>query len=172
MYRKWLLPLAASFSMCFLVGCASNPNTPSKYDPSTSARLRLYFDSAYPIVIFNHKCYPIGYEPDLDVLDTQYRWDFAPNKTKGIPATRPGRYDEFFVKAGVPMTIRAASSNFDDAVYLTLEPGKDYEVFLDDNMLLTVRQIRANNGKVAADLLKVQSAKACPRWKHERKFAD
>ncbi|WP_145925282.1 hypothetical protein [Bordetella sp. H567] len=174
-----------------LAGCQS-ANVQSSYDPSTDARVRISMVSKWWKVWFNRSCYPVSFDPNIDKLDTAYRWDFAPNKTVGMPPGMRSPYDEYIVRAGMPITLGidlggvkgyVAPINggdvverhlyIKDFVYMTMNPGTDYEVFLDGNGKIVVQVLTTVDGKPHTERLDLPRAPECPKYvPKKRKFDD
>jgi len=180
-YGRWLGVFALS---AFLVGCGGSPYVLKTYDPQTDARIRVSMVSKFWRIYFNQPCVVRSWQPgDLDFQDLAYRWDFGPDKKVGMPAGMKSPYDEFIIKAGVPILVdinlHGATTvvdgytrdvYIDDAVALTPEPGSDYEAYLNTFGKIVVRRIWYVDGQLKTETPAISRPKQCPRYKREYKL--
>ncbi|WP_233237041.1 hypothetical protein [Bordetella sp. LUAb4] len=165
-----------------LGGCASSPNVSKVYDPKTDARLRVSLEiTKFWKVYFNQQCAPKSYQPDLDKLDTAYRWDFSSDKKVGMPPGIASPYDEFIIKAGMPIVITAyaglTTTNVngfkrevfvDEWTAMTMQPGTDYEAYLNTYGDIVIRSISYVDGKLTTASPTVTTPPVCPKYEWPR----
>lgn len=168
----------AMISLAVLVsGCAPNSQyLPKDYDPTASARLRVYFGPATRITL-NSTC-----------LDRSRSYSFEANNpmVRGIsntvigmpmPNTDQKYYSEYVVTAGIPIEIYSRgggwsapnaigvsmySPTFGDSITAVLEPGKDYEtLYQHPNTIL--RELVVVDGVVRAKSVAVKQSEICKK---------
>ncbi|OJA51094.1 hypothetical protein [Burkholderia ubonensis] len=179
MARKILMVLALGV---VLTGCASQSVENTAYDPTTDARIRVYFGTTTHFY-FNTAC-----EPKNGVLGfgrsgmavAKPRMLHLANTTIGMPVPDDAYryYDEYVIKANEPLTIALDKGGWSQVNgFVTTEmlqhvartfvpqPGTDYEAFASNRsssgLDLTVRKLSVIDAHVRTELVNARAAQKC-----------
>lgn len=158
-------------------GCApSSPYLPKEYDPTASARLRVYFGPATRITL-NHTCLDSSRSYSFEANDPMVRG--ISNTVIGMPMpdTDEKYYSEYVVTAGIPIDIYSRgggwsapnsigmsmySPEFGQSITSVLEPGKDYEtLYQAPNTVL--RELIVVDGVVRTKPVAVKKSEICKK---------
>jgi hypothetical protein len=156
-------------------GCApSSPYLPKEYDPTASARLRVYFGPATRITL-NHTCLDSSHSYSFEANDPLVRG--ISNTVIGMPMPNIDEkyYSEYVVTAGIPIDIYSRgggwsapnaigvsmhSPTFGQSITAVLEPGKDYEtLYQHPNTVL--RELVVVDGVVRTKPVPVKKPEVC-----------
>lgn len=156
-------------------GCApSSPYLPKAYDPTASARLRVYFGPPTRITL-NHTCLDSSRSYSFEANDPLVRG--ISNKVIGMPMPNIDEkyYSEYVVMAGIPINIYSRgggwsapnsigismhSTEFGQSITAVLEPGKDYEtLYQHPNTVL--RELVVVDGVVRTKPVAVKKPEVC-----------
>lgn len=156
-------------------GCAPKSQyLPKEYDPTVSARLRIYFGVATSITL-NRTCLEDSRPYSFEANDPLVRG--ISNTVIGMPMPDIDEkyYSEYVVTAGIPIDIYSRgggwshpnaigvsmySSVFGDAITAVLEAGKDYETLYRHPSAI-LRELVVVNGVVRTKPVAVKKYKGC-----------
>ncbi|MEQ4618029.1 MAG: hypothetical protein ABN482_08275 [Corticimicrobacter sp.] len=163
-------------------GCAPNSlYLPKEYDPTASARLRVYFGPATRITL-NHTCLDSSRSYSFEANDPMVR-GFS-NTVIGMPMPNIDEkyYSEYVVMAGIPINIHSRGGGwshpnaigmsiywpeFGQSITAVLEPGKDYEtLYQHPNTVL--RELVVVDGVVRTKPVAVKKSEVCKKGEIER----
>lgn len=174
--KKTQIVKMAMIGVAILVsGCAPKSQyLPKEYDPSVSARLRVYFGPATRITL-NHQCQDQSLSYSFEANDPLVRG--ISNTVIGMPMPDIDEryYSEYVVTAGIPIDIWTRgggwsapnaigmsmhSSVFGDSIAAVLEAGKDYET-LYRHPKIVLRELVIVDGKVLTKPVPVTKSVRC-----------
>ena len=170
----------AMIGLAILVsGCApKSPYLPKEYDPTVSARLRIYFGPK-TMVTLNYTCDEGARPYSFEANDPLVRG--ISNTVIGMPMpnTDDKYYSEYVVTAGIPIDIYSRgggwshpnsigmsmhSSVFGDSITAVLEAGKDYET-LYQHPKTVLRELVVVDGVVRTKPVAVKKSARCKNIK-------
>lgn len=177
-FKSWAALIALS-----MTGCVhqTSPQA-SAYDPTTDARIRVYFGVSTHFY-FNTACEPrrgaLGYGGGGGLAVAKPRNLNLANTTIGMPVPEDAYryYDEYVIKANQPMTITLDTGRWSQVNGFVItetrrhvagsfmpRPGVDYEAFSRGDkggLELTIRQLRLEDERVQTERVTVDYAPRC-----------